>query len=111
MSPSLKVISIIFILMLIVVTTFFLNRKKIYIRYSMFLYICFIGLLLCVVFPDLLVNFSNLLGIEVASNFVFASLIGVLFLISIYQIVLISELNNKVRTLIQEVSILKQKRK
>lgn len=109
MSINLKLLSIVFIL-IITIAIFLITRKgRISLKYSIIWYGCLLILFILTMFPSLLVWFTNLFGIQISSNFIFAFMIGVLFVICISLTVIVSEQNEKIRCLIQELSILKQK--
>lgn len=107
MSTSLKLASIIFILTIVVFITIFVKKHKISVKYSIIWYFCSLILILLVLFPSLLTWLTDLLGIQVASNMIFALMLGVLFIITISLTIIVSEQKEQIRTLIQEISILK----
>lgn len=111
MSLSLKIIALIFILAIIVILTVIVNKKNISIKYAIFWYLCLLLLTLFTIFPSLLTWVTKLFGMQVASNFIFAILIGTLFIVTIFLTMVVSEQNEKIRALIQEVSILKNDKK
>ena len=110
MTTNLKVISILFILLIIFVITFFVKRNRIIIKYSIVWYSCCLLLILFTLFPNLLSWFTHLFGIELASNFIFALLIGFLFVITISLTIIVSQQKEIIRKLVQEVSILKEEK-
>ena len=110
MSINLKIIALTFIFLLVLLVMFFSLRKKISVKYTIFWCSCLCILVLFTLFPDLLLWFTKLFGIQLASNFIFAILIGVLFFVTIYLTMVVSEQNEKIRKLIQEVSLLKNEK-
>jgi hypothetical protein len=110
MTTNLKIISILFILLIIFIITFFVKRNRIIIKYSIVWYSCCLLLILFTLFPNLLSWFTHLFGIEVASNFIFALLIGFLFIISISLTIIVSQQKEQIRKLVQEVSLLKEEK-
>ena len=110
MTTNLKIISILFILLIIFIITFFVKRNRIIIKYSIVWYFCCLLLILFTLFPNLLSWFTHLFGIEVASNFIFALLIGFLFVITISLTIIVSQQKEQIRKLVQEVSILKEEK-
>ena len=108
MTTSLKLISVAFILLIALVITIFVRKNKITVKYSIVWYLSCLVLILLVLFPNLLWWITNLTGIELASNFVFALLIGFLTIISISLTIIVSEQKEQIRRLIQEVSILQK---
>ena len=79
------------------------------IRYGSFWIFLLILMSIAVIFPNILINISNFFGFEVASNMIF--LIGFFFLFYIIFILTISlsKQKDQIKTLIQEISILKEK--
>lgn len=108
MSFNLKLLSIVFILALAFVILLITRKGKMYVKYSIIWYGCLFVLLLLTIFPSLLRWFTNLFGIQISSNFIFAFMIGILFIICISLTVIVSGQNEKTRHLIQELSIIKQ---
>ena len=108
MSFNLKLLSIIFIAVIALIIFFITRKGKIYLKYAIVWYGCLLVLLLLTLFPGLLVWFTNLFGVQISSNLIFAFMIGTLFIICISLTVIVSVQNEKIRTLIQELSIIKQ---
>lgn len=110
MSLSLKLDSIIFILFIIVLIIVLVKREKISIKYSLvWLFPCVL-MLIFVLIPGFLSFITNLLGFQTASNMIFALLIGFLIVVTIALTVIVSKQKEKIRLLIQEVSLLKEKK-
>lgn len=110
MSLNLKLFALLFIAFLMLAIFIIVKRGKMLLKYSIFWYACLIVLALFTVFPNLLVWLTELFGIQISSNFIFAFMIGTLFVICISLTVIVSELSERVRSLIQEVSILKNEK-
>lgn len=88
---------------------FTLRAEKITIKYALF-WLIFVGaMLIALMIPDLLSMISRILGFEVLSNMMFLIGILVLFCLTFFLTVVVSKQNNKIRLLIQEISILKSK--
>lgn len=110
MSLSLKLDSIIFILFIIVLIIVLVKREKISIKYSLvWLFPCVL-MLIFVLIPGFLSFITNLLGFQTASNMIFALLIGFLIVVTIALTVIVSKQKEKIRLLIQEISLLKEKK-
>ena len=109
MSNNLKILSILFLILIAVVITLFVRKNKISIKYSLIWYfICFI-LTIFTLFPHLLGLITNFFGIQVASNMIFAIMIGGLFIICISLTIIVSIQKEQIKNLIQEISIIKTK--
>lgn len=110
MPLNLKIIALTFIALIITIITLFVKNKRISIKYSIVWYLSSLVLLLLVMFPSLLRFFADLLKIQVASNMIFAFIIGFLFIITMSLSIIVSEQKEQIRLLIQEVSLLKKRK-
>lgn len=108
MNYSLKcfLISLLLLLIFLIIKT--IKSKKLSMKYGSFWLFLIIVMVIIVIFPQLLFKMSKMLGFEVASNMIF--LLGFFFLFYIIFILTISLSiqSNKIKTLIQEISILKE---
>lgn len=109
MSFHLQIVAILFLLAILITIIYILRKGRIAIKYALVWFFAAIVLLLLVIFPGLMDFLSNLLGFEVGSNMIFAGLIAMLIFINIALTVIVSGQSNKIRLLIQEVSMLKDK--
>lgn len=109
MSSSLKIISILFCLLIIGIILYIVKKGRISIKYSLIWFFSMFVLLLLILIPNLLSFLTKLAGIEIASNLIFALIIAVLIFINISLTIIISGQNDKIRLLIQEISLLKSK--
>lgn len=110
MSIALKIVSISFLIVLMVIIFHLLKKDKITIKYSIVWLLPCLILLIFVLIPGFLTWTTEILGFQTASNMVFAMLIALLLMISIVLTVIVSNQKNQIRTLIQEVSLLKEKK-
>lgn len=96
---------LLFQLLLIIRT---LKNKKLSMRYGSFWIFLLLLMVIVVIFPSILFKISSIFGFEVASNMIF--LIGFFFLFYIIFIltISISVRNEKIKLLIQELSLLKE---
>lgn len=96
---------LLFQLFLIICT---IKRKKLSMKYGSFWIFLIIIMFVIVIYPKLLLSISSFFGFEVASNMIF--LLGFFFLFYIIFILTtsISIHNEKIKLLIQEVSLLKE---
>lgn len=108
MPTNLKLFAILFILILILFVTYFVKKNKISIKYSIVWYFSCLLLAIFTIFPSLLSWVTNLFGIEVESNFIFALMIGFLFIINISLTIIVSEQKEIIKKLVQEVSLMKE---
>lgn len=109
MNLHLQIVSILFLFTILISIIYILRKGRIAIKYALVWFFAALVLLLLVIFPGLMDSLSNLLGFEVGSNMIFAGLIAMLIFINIALTVIVSGQSNKIRLLIQEVSMLKEK--
>lgn len=109
MSINLQIVSCLFILTILILIIYILRKGRITVKYALVWIMAAIILLLFLVFPGLFIGLTKLLGFNIGSNMVFAGLIALLMFINIILTVIVSGQNNKIRLLIQEVSMLKEK--
>lgn len=111
MSFNLQIIALLFIILLLLTIFYILVKGKISVKYSLVWILSCGVLLIFTIFPKLLGLITRLLGFNVGSNMILASLIGILIFINISLTLIISGQTKKINLLIQEVSILKEKNK
>ena len=107
MSNSLKLFLVLLLILSIILIIRRLKHQKISIRYAVLWILLIVALIVSVIFSNFYFNLSKFLGFEKTSNMIF--LLGFFFLFYLIFILLtnISKLNDKVKTLVQEVSLLK----
>lgn len=110
MSFTIQILAIVFLLVLLILITHFVKNSKISIKYSIIWYLSLFILLIFTVFPNILGWTSNLIGVEVSSNFLFAFMLATLFIICISLTIIVSNDQERIRVLIQEISILNSER-
>lgn len=110
MSLKLKLFSILFSLIMIAFVLHLVKKDKIAIKYSLvWLFPC-IMLLIFVLVPGFFAWVTNMLGFQTGSNMVLTILVGILFTISISLTLIVSRQKEQIRLLVQEVSLLKEKK-
>ena len=110
MGMNLKISAIIFLLFVILFVLHLVRKEKISIKYSLVWILPCIVLLIFVLVPGFLTWTTNLLGFQTASNMVLSLLIGLLMVITIALTVIVSKQKEQIRLLVQEVSLLKEKK-
>ena len=110
MSLAVQLVALAFILFLFILVTYYVKKNKISIKYSIVWYLSLLILTVFTIFPVILGYVTRLIGIQLSSNFIFAFMIGVLFVITLSLTIIASEQQEKIKMLIQEVSILKNER-
>lgn len=111
MNLNLMLFSLVFILVILFCIFYILRKGRITIKYSLVWLFASLVLFLLLAFPGLFNWLTHLFGFNIGSNMVFAGLIAMLMFINIILTVIVSGQNEKIRLLIQEVSILKEKTK
>lgn len=109
MSSGLLLISLSFIIILFIVITMFVRKDSISIKYSLIWYSSLFVLFFLIISPTLLKWITNLFKIQVASNLIFAMIIGILFVVTISLTIIASKQKEQIKLLVQEVSVLKKK--
>lgn len=106
---SLK-IGLLFVAIIILITTFLLLRKgKIPIKFTFMWWLPALLLIVVALAPNTLIKIMKLIGFQTLSNMIIGLLITILFFITIALTVIISGQSKKIRLLIQELSLLKSK--
>lgn len=108
MNISLKLFLIILLLLLLFLIVKTIKNKKLSMKYGSFWIFLIMVMAIIVIFPNFLFKVANIFGFEVASNMIF--LLGFFFLFYIIFVLTISLSiqNNKIKVLIQEISMLKE---
>lgn len=96
-------------ILLLVVIIISLKKNTISIKSSIAWLLLPIIFLIITIFPEPLNTFSNWLGFETFSNFIFLIVIALLIILCFFLTITISRQQNQITKLIQEVSILKSK--
>lgn len=109
MNTKLTFLILSFSLFLILIIIYFTSRKKIIVKYSLVWFISTFILVIFSIFPKLLKMVTSILGFELASNMVYAIFIGLLLFICLSLTIIVSGQKEKIKLLIQETSILKEK--
>ena len=109
MSTNLIFYSGLFCIFILFFVLWLVRNGRINIKYSIVWLLLFCLLLIFLFAPGLLNYITKLLGFQTGSNMVFSLLVGVLVAINISATVINSSQDKKIRSLIQDVSILKSK--
>ena len=109
MSINLVFLSVIFSALVIIFILYLIKKGSVNIKYSLVWFMLFTLLFICLIVPGLLDFVTKFLGFKTASNMVLSLFISVLIIINIVNTVINSNQDKKIRLLIQEISILKNK--
>ena len=110
MSSNLKIILIVIGLFLLSIILVLVAKKKLPIKYSLFWLLAALVIFLVGLVPEFISIFTRIFGFETTSNLVAGIIILVLLLITMLLTIILAEQKRKVTLLIQEVSILKEKK-
>lgn len=108
MNITLKISIIILLLFQLFLIINRVKRKKMTIKYASFWIFLVILMSIVVIFPSIIFKLSSLAGFEKPSNMVFLLGFFFLFYVSFIITTCISVQNEKIKNLVQEVSILKE---
>ncbi len=111
MSFNLILVSSCFSLIVILLILYFLKKSKINIKYALVWLLLFGFLFISILIPGFLEWITHILGFQMSSNMILSIIIGLLVIINISLTTIVSSQDKKIRLLIQEVSILKEKQR
>lgn len=109
MSETLKIFLVILLFVCLILIVSRLKHKRLSIRYGVIWMILIVLLIISLLFSNLYFDLARLLGFEKTSNMVFLFAFFFLFYLNFTLVTTISLLNEKVKNLIQEMSILKER--
>ena len=107
MNLNLQIVGLFFIFIILISIFYILRKGRMAIKYALVWLFAGLVLFIYLLFPGIMDATSKLLGFEVGSKMIFAGLIAMLIFINIALTVIVSGQNEKIRLLIQEVSIIK----
>lgn len=110
MSFELALSSIIFLLFIMFFILHLVKKRRISVKYSLVWLIPCVILIIFTLVPGLMSFVTNLLGFQTASNMILTLLICFLMIITIALTVIVTNQKDKIRLLIQEVSLLKKEK-
>ena len=109
MTLKLIIETLVFAITMLIIIVTIVKRGRISIKYSLVWLISIFLLFLVAIIPNFMTSISKLLGFHTMSNMIFAILIAILLFICISLTIIVSGQTEKIRLLIQEVSMLKKK--
>ncbi|MBQ9059425.1 MAG: DUF2304 domain-containing protein [Atopobiaceae bacterium] len=109
MSIKLRVLLIIFSLVFFAVVARLVRHGRLQLKYSLLWLAIGLAFLLSAIFPGSVTFLKGLLGIELASNFVFFAALAGLFAVSLSLTVIVSWQSRDIRMLIQQIALLQKK--
>lgn len=105
MSNILRLELIIFSLVFLIVVFKAVNKKKLWLQHSLVWILISCSMILIAIFPKIVTWLCGITGIETPSNLVYLMGIIALIIVTFLQSIIISSQANKIKTLIQMVSI------
>ena len=108
MSPKLLIYSSIIIIIIILAILHLLKRGRINIKYAIVWLFAFGLMLIMMLIPGLLRFITKIFGFTLSSNLIIVFFISILVFINIIMTIIISGQSEKIRLLIQEISLLKK---
>lgn len=108
-SENLKLVTLLSLLIILLIITLFVRKHRISIKYSLVWYSYIFMLLIFIIFPTTLVWLTKIFKLQLASNLLFILVISFLFIITISLTIIVSNQKEKIKLLIQEVSLLKER--
>ena len=99
-------ISILFFFAIII---YFLRKNVFSLKYSLLWLLTALFMIILCVFPNLLIFISSTLGFEIPSNALFTILLGFVIIILLQQTSVISYQSEKIKTLVQVISLLEKR--
>lgn len=109
MNINLKIFLILLLILQILMIAQTVKKRKMTLKYASFWLVLIILMGIVVIFPKLILHLSSFAGFEKASNMVFLLGFFFLFYISFVITTTISVQNEKIKQLIQELSLLKER--
>ena len=109
MSINLRLGLVIVAIFLLIFIITVLRKKKMPVKYSLVWILSSLIILLIALIPSVFIKISTLLGFETMSNMIIGVFIFILLIITLVLTIIVSGQRKKITTLIQEVSLLKEK--
>ena len=100
---------LLFSILMIATILIIVKRGRISVKYSLVWFVPIIIILISALIPNFMILIANLIGFETLSSMVFSLLIAILIFICISLTIIVSGQKEKIKLLIQEVSMLKER--
>lgn len=110
MSLELTISSIVFLVVVMLFILYLVKKRRISIKYSLVWILPCLTLIIFTLVPGFMAFVTKTLGFQTASNMILTLLICFLMVITIALTMIVTNQKDKIRLLIQEVSILKGKK-
>lgn len=100
---------LLFVIIMLIIIVSIVKKGRITVKYSLVWFFSIFIIFLVAIIPNFMQTVANILGFQKLSNMIFAVLIALLIFISVSLTIIVSGQKEKIKLLIQEVSMLKQK--
>ena len=109
MGLALQIFMFMNVMIFMAVIVNYLRKGTLTFQYSLIWFVLAFALLVCIIFPDILINLSHVVGVEVASNFVFL-VEGIFVLVLLISLTLIvSKQRKQIVRLTQRLAIVEKR--
>ena len=107
MADNLRVLLVVFSILLFLILLNLLSKNKVPVRYSLLWFLSAILIFVVGAFPDFVGMFTKFIGFETTSNLVIGIILVMLLSITLILTIIVSGHKQKIKLLVQELSILK----
>ncbi len=111
MDTNLRLFLIIFAIFWFIITSYFLKKQKLPVKYSLVWYAIILIMLILGAFPNILVSISEFCGFQVLASFVVGVILTLMIFITMILTIIVAEQKKRLTLIIQEISLLKSQKK
>lgn len=102
---NLRLFLIISSIILFLIVSYYIVKNKLFVKYSLLWLFLSMILIFLSIFPKISFFFSNLLGFEKTSNFIFLVIVAIIILICLSYSISLSNINKKLIKIVQTMAI------
>jgi len=108
MNTNLRIFLIIFALFWFLLTTYFLKKNKLPVKYSLIWYFIIFIMIILGVFPNAIDLICDLCGFQAVSSFIIGIILTLMMLITLILTIIVANQKKLITKLIQEISLQKE---
>lgn len=108
MNTNLRIFLIIFALFWFILTTYFLKKNKLPVKYSLIWYFIIIIIIVLGIFPNAIDMICDLCGFQAVSSFIIGIILTLMMIITLILTIIVANQRKLITKLIQEVSLQKK---
>ena len=108
-STMLRIVLLMAIIIYFILILFYLKKKALELKYTLLWLLAGMIMLLMVMFPQVSIVLTKLLGFESNMNALYITCIGFVIMLLLMVTSIVSRQSNKIKTLVQEISILEKR--